>query len=108
MSTKNLIPVTTFCKRHNIELSFINSLKEYGLIEIVRTEQQIFIYEEELPRLEQIVLFNKELEINLEGVEVIMRLLERVNMIQEEMNVLRNRLGFYESLRDVYIKTTSH
>ena len=103
MSTKNLIPVTTFCKRHNIEFSFINSLKEYGLIEIVRTEQQTFIYEEELPRLEQIVLFNKELEINLEGVEVIMRLLERVNMIQEEMNVLRNRLGFYESLRDVHI-----
>lgn len=103
MSTKNLIPVTVFCNRHNIDYSFINSLKEYGLIEVVSTQQQTFVYEEELPRLEQIVLFNKELEINLEGVEVIMRLLKRVDEIQEEMNTLRNRLGFYESLRDLYI-----
>ncbi|GAA4272817.1 hypothetical protein GCM10022258_21110 [Aquimarina gracilis] len=73
-------------------------MHEFGLIEIIEVQQTAFLNPEELPKLEQIVLFNKELEINLEGVEVIIRLLERVNQIQNEMNILRNRLRLYESL----------
>ncbi len=98
MTREQLIPVLEFCQCHQIEFSFINSLHEFGLIEIVTIQQTAFLYYDELPKLEQILLFNKELEINLEGVEVIIRLLERVNQIQYEMNTLRNRLRIYENL----------
>ncbi|EZH74766.1 hypothetical protein ATO12_08480 [Aquimarina atlantica] len=97
MTKGHLIPVLEFCTRHEIEFSFINSLHEFGLIEITTIRQTAFLNSEELPRLEQIILFNKELEINLEGVEVIMRLLERVHQIQNEMNILKNKLGLYEN-----------
>ncbi|WP_106793382.1 chaperone modulator CbpM [Aquimarina sp. Aq78] len=97
MTKGHLIPAIEFCSRHEIEFSFINSLHEFGLIEIITIRQTVFLNSDELPRIEQIILFNKELEINLEGVEVIMRLLERVHQIQDEMNILKNRLGLYEN-----------
>lgn len=97
MTKEHLIPAIEFCTRHEVEFSFINSLQEYGLIEIIIIRQTAFLNSDELPKLEQIILFNKELEINLEGVEVIMRLLERVHQIQNEMNTLKNRLGLYEN-----------
>ncbi|PKV48311.1 MerR-like DNA binding protein [Aquimarina sp. MAR_2010_214] len=97
MTKEQLIPAIEFCARHEIEFSFINSLHEFGLIEIITIRQTAFLNSDELPRLEQIILFNKELEINLEGVEVIMRLLERVHQIQNEMNMLKSKLGLYEN-----------
>ncbi|WP_378182767.1 chaperone modulator CbpM [Aquimarina sp. SS2-1] len=96
MAEEHLIPVIEFCESHEIEHSFLHSLQEFGLIEIITFQQTSFIYLEELPRLEQILLFHKELEINLEGVEVIIRLLEKVHKIQNEMNMLKNRLNMYE------------
>ncbi len=98
MTKEHLIPATEFCVNHQIELSFINSLHDFGLIEIISIQQTAFLNPEELPKLEQILLFHQELEINLEGVEVIIHLLERVRKIQHEMNMLRNRLDLYENL----------
>ncbi|WP_299215304.1 chaperone modulator CbpM [uncultured Aquimarina sp.] len=97
MAKEHLIPVIEFCRSHEVEFSFINTLHDFGLIEMVTYQQTFFINSEELPRLEQILLFNKELEINLEGVEVIIRLLEKVHKIQNEMNMLKNRLNIYEN-----------
>lgn len=98
MTNENLIPAEEFCTNHRVEFSFINSLYEFGLIEIITIRQTAFLNPEELPKLEQILLFNKELEINLEGIEVIIRLLERVDQIQNEMTILKNKLRLYENL----------
>ncbi|WP_282081040.1 chaperone modulator CbpM [Aquimarina algiphila] len=96
MTKKHLISAKEFCTNHKIEFSFINSLYEFGLIKVITVRQQVFLSVDELPKLEQILLFNKELEINLEGIEVIINLLERVQKIQEEINILKNRLQLYE------------
>lgn len=98
MNNGNLIPTIEFCTRHKIEYKFIDSLHEFGLIEIIKIQENTFIHPDQLPKLEQILLFNKELEINLEGVEVIIRLLDRVHKIQYELNTLKNRLGLYENI----------
>ena len=65
------------------------------MIEITTIQQLDFLHLDDLARLEQIVLFNKELEINLEGVEVIINLLERVQNIQNEVIELKNKLQLY-------------
>jgi len=46
--------------------------------------------------LEKFVRFYYELDINLEGIETISHLLERVNALQDELTMLKNRLGIYE------------
>ncbi len=96
MQTEYLIAVDKFCAFHNIEISFIRSLQQNGLIEITTIEESNFIDAEQLQQLERIVRFYYELDINLEGIETITHLLQRLSMVQEENKALRNRLRLYE------------
>jgi chaperone modulatory protein CbpM len=96
MGTENLIAVEEFCTSHNIEISFISSLHETGLIEIVRIEKADFLDAEQLRDLEKYVRFYYELNINLEGIETIVHLLQRVNTMHNEIITLRNRLRIYD------------
>ncbi len=97
MKTINLIPINEFCINHNIEISFINSLKQTGLIEITTIKETEFIEVSQLQQLEKFVRFYFELDINLEGVETITHLLKRINYLNEEIIALKNKLQFYES-----------
>jgi hypothetical protein len=79
-----------------VEYSFINSLEQIGLIEITTIEQNRFIDTEKLLELEKFVRLHYELDINLEGIEAITYLLQKVKSLQEEINSLKNRLYLYE------------
>ena len=96
MQTKNLIAVNEFCINHNIEISFISSLQQTGLIEISTIEEAAFIDAEQLQQVEKFVRFYYDLDINLEGIETINHLLQRINTMQDEIITLRNRLRLYE------------
>jgi len=97
MRKEHLISAIEFCTNHEIEISFISSLHETGLIEIVRIEENEYIDEGQLLQLEKIVRFYYDLGINLEGIETINHLLDRMNGMQDEIITLRNRLRLYES-----------
>lgn len=96
MQTENLIPIDVFCATHNIEISFISSLQQTGLIEITTIKEAGFIDLDQLRQLEKFMHFYYELDINLEGIETITHLLQRMNAMQEEIIALRNRLRLYE------------
>ena len=96
MPKEHLISAIEFCTNHEIEISFIDSLHETGLIEIIRIEETEYFEESQLSQLEKIVRFYYDLGINLEGIETITHLLERMNSMQDEITLLRNRLRLYE------------
>jgi len=96
MKSDYLIAVDEFCSKHNIEVSFVSSLHQTGLIEITTIEENGFIDVKQLEQLEKFIQFYYELEINLEGIETITHLLQRVNAMQDEIITLKNRLGLYE------------
>ena len=96
MQTEYLVAVDEFCASHNIEISFISSLQQNGLIEITTIEQTGFIDAEQLPQVEKFIRFYYELDINIEGIETISHMLDRIRSMQEEITALRNRLHFYE------------
>ena len=97
MQTKYLIAVDEFCVNHHIEVSFISSLQQTGLIEITTINESGFIDEAQLRLLEQFVNFYYELDINLEGIETITHLLKQIDDNQFEILQLNNRLRLYES-----------
>ena len=97
MQTKYLIPVDEFCANHKIEVSFISSLQQTGLIEITTIKQSGFIDATQLRLLEQFVNFYYELDINMEGIETITHLLKQIDENQFEILQLNNRLRLYES-----------
>jgi len=89
-----LISVVDFCRYYNVEVGFVNSLKEYELIEVTTIENREFIYPNQLHHLEKVVRLHYDLDINIEGIDVIMQLLERMEQMKEEMRALKNKLRF--------------
>jgi chaperone modulatory protein CbpM len=97
MQTDYLISVDEFCASHNIKSAFITTLQKNGLIEITTIRDAVFVDSNQLQQLEKIVRLHYELDINLEGIETINYLLQRIISMQEEMVMLRNRLRLYEN-----------
>ncbi|MCW3090376.1 MAG: cbpM [Ferruginibacter sp.] len=97
MQTEQLIQVDTFCIWHGVEFSFINTLHEYGLIHITTKDNTAFIPESHLQHVERLVRLHNDLQINMEGVEVVTYLLEQLKKQQEEITTLQNKLRFYET-----------
>ena len=96
MESDRLIPANQFCTQHDIDLSFISLLHQNGLLEITTVEQTQFIPEDHLPELEKIIRLHYDLDINLEGIEAITYLLQRIQTLQSELRGLKNRLHLYE------------
>jgi len=97
METEYLIAIEEFCTSHNIEISFISSLQQSGLIEITTKQESSFIEADQLKQLEKYVRLHYEMDINLEGIETINYLLQRIGSMQDEIRILRNRLRLYEN-----------
>jgi hypothetical protein len=98
MYNDDLILAEDFCNNHQVTFSFIHSLYQIGLVEITSIEQNQYIPQSEIRRLEQLIRLHFDLEINLEGIDAIMNLLEKVQSLQAELSFTRNRLRLYEDL----------
>ena len=96
MTSENMIPADDFCLHHNIEVSFIYSLEEYGLIETTVIEGNHFIDPAQLEEVEKLVRLHYDLNINFEGIDVINYLLQQLNKMDHEITELKNKLRFYE------------
>ena len=94
-----LISTDDFCTHYKVEYSFISSLQQNGLIEIITINQNSFIDHDHLKNVERLVRLHYDLDINLEGIEAITYLLTRVKNMQDEIIVLKNRLSVYEDVQ---------
>lgn len=91
-NTEELITPEACCTHYHIELTFIQSLNEYGLIEIISVEEKQFIHNTQLHELEKFIRLHYELGINLEGIDAIGHLLLKMKDMQEEIALLKNKL----------------
>lgn len=96
MQKEELIPAREFCSSHNLEVSFIYSLQQYGLIEITTLKETTYLPASQLPQVERIIRLYSELGINIEGIDAISHLLQRVEDMQNEIKTLKNKLNLYE------------
>ncbi|MEA4840848.1 MAG: chaperone modulator CbpM [Bacteroidales bacterium] len=97
MRTKKLIPVNDFCINHQIDTSFIDSLRDTGLIEIKTLKKNLFFDAGQLQQLEKIICLHYEWNINIEGIDSISHLLQKIEYLQDEILNLKNKLRFYEA-----------
>jgi len=83
---------------YEVEESFIASLEDVGLIQVIDQGEERFIEYEDLSELEQFIRWHYELNINAEGIDALRHLLQRVRSLQSEIEQLRHELQFYKSL----------
>ena len=97
MNMKNLIPIHELCTHYEVEISFFSNLSEMGLIEIKTIEASQYIDSDSVCEIEKIVRMHQELDVNIEGIDVVFNLLQKIDTLQKELTALKNRLNLYES-----------
>ena len=97
MENENIIAIQQFCIHYNIPISFINSLNEFELVEVITIQKNQYIHTRQIKDIEKLIRLHYELDINMEGLDVVYNLLKQVEFLQDEIMTLDNRLKFYES-----------
>lgn len=97
MQMENYVTATDFCNSHRIEFSFVQYLQEYGLLSMTTIEKEYWIPCNQLQKLEQMVRMHYELNINIEGIDAIAHLLDRISLLQNEVKVLKNKLSRFDN-----------
>ena len=93
MDMSNSVSVEQFCSYYKIEHAFIQSLDEYGLVALTKTDEGHFIEYSELGNVERYIHLHYDLDINMEGLDAINHLLTRVDGLEKELRRLRGILG---------------
>ena len=96
MSKEKLILVNQLCANYQVEISLFSELHDFGIIKILTIEDSCFIHEDEISVVEKVVRMQKDLNINLEGIDTVLNLLDKINDLQTELNTVKNRLRLYE------------
>jgi len=101
MEVENLISLAQFCEYHSIDKDFILSLDDHDIIEIIKVNENSYIHIDSLEKVEKIIRLQIDLSINIEGIDVIIRLLEKLDRVENDLALVKNRLMFFESFFDV-------
>lgn len=92
MATTEMILIQQICTCHDIAFSFIHELDELGLIEIYSIDNDKYIHENQLKDVEKMIRMHHELNINIEGIDVIFNLQQRINQLEQELTQTKNKL----------------
>lgn len=93
MQHENLVPVEVCYASYNIQPPFVHRLHDHGFIRMQLIEGREYIHRNELAMLEKCMHLHYDLQINMEGLEAIHYLLERVETMQQEIAYLQSRLS---------------
>ena len=96
MAEQNIISIETFCIQYNVPVKFVQSLQKYELLETVKEGNKEYIRITHLQRVEKMIRLHYELNINMEGPDVVNNLLLPVAELQPENQRLKDRLNLFE------------
>ena len=97
MNMENLIPIPKLCIHYTVEMSFFTKLSEMGLLEIKTIESKQYIDSDAIYEIEKMIRMHQELDVNIEGIDIVFNLLQKIDVLQNELTALKNRLRLYES-----------
>lgn len=92
------IALVEFCTHYQAEESFVISLNDSGLIDLVVVNEEVYIPETQITKLEKFFRLYYDLNINLEGIETIFYLQKKIEELNQQLVNVTNRLKFYEDL----------
>ncbi len=96
MNTENYILVQLFCTQTEIEQSFIANLNDYDFIALATIKNETYILEEEITEVERIYRLYYELGINLEGIDALNNLMQKISALENENRLLKQKLLLFD------------
>jgi len=95
MIKQELISIQTICDSYDVPFSFFEDLRNYEIISLQEEGAIYYIEENTLPQVERIMRLHFDLHINMEGIDVIINLLNKIDQLEKQNNILKNDLQFY-------------
>lgn len=96
MKDEHLFELRQLSLFYTLDTTFFLNLEEYGLLEIYRFHEVEYIHAKDLDLLEKMCRLHRELNLNLEGIDVIINLLDKIEALHEELESAKSRLSLYE------------
>lgn len=95
MSEKDILKLEKFCELYEVPTSFVDSLNQFELINLTTIDDEMYIENEELPNIEKYIRLHYDLDINMEGLDVINNLLQKIESLKKQVVLLENELKYY-------------
>lgn len=83
MDQKNYIRLQKIIQYHGISRNEVREWVEYEFFEIVEEESNEYIREDELTKIERIIRLYRDLGVNSPGIDIILRLREKLERLQQ-------------------------
>lgn len=81
-------------KLYNIEMSFLESLEDSGLLHIQIENEVKYVSYSDLPALERFTNWHYDLDVNMPGIEIISNLLQKIETMQQERKKMIEQFHF--------------
>ena len=96
MKENSYVQIDILCRHYQIESTFFQRLDEIGLIETFETANTLCVDEAQVSRIDKILRLYHDLNINPEGIDVILNLLNRIEELERALIESKNRLALYK------------
>lgn len=96
MNQKKLILLRELCQHYEMEISFFEQAESYGLVQVEYISDEKYIHQKQLRKIEKILRLHHELEVNLEGIDVILNLMKRIQSLEKELHTTKAHLELYK------------
>jgi len=94
------IPLEEFAEFHKVKTTLIYDFADFGLIEIEEIEQKPCLVSKYIDRCESAIRLYRDLEVNKEGIEIILDLREKHEVLQKELMLLKHKIKKHEALME--------
>ena len=97
---EDLILIDDYCKNSCVEIEFIRSLEEEGLIVTQMLDNMKYVHASQLGDLESFSRLHYDLSVNVEGIDIINNLLGKMRQMERELTLLRRQFDMPSFSKD--------
>ena len=90
---KQFIIISEYCQKSHTDPTFLMNLANYGIIDILTIQGEQCLHPSQLQEIECYSHLHYDLSINFEGIDAIRHMLQRIQMLQHELDQLRRSLN---------------
>lgn len=95
----NYITIEEFCHHHGVEIRLIREFANYGLVHLQMNQEGEVVAASEVKNLERMLRLALDLDLNPEGIDVILNMRQEMQRLRRKTQQLQNRLRQLEQER---------
>lgn len=95
----NYIAIEEFCQHYGVEVRLIQEFAEIGLVQLHTNQNRQVVPASEVKQLERMLRLALDLDLNPEGIDVILNMRQELQRLRRKTQRLQNRLRQLEQER---------